>query len=221
MTHLPSVVPKQCREKCAFSTYLRYLITHGILRSMDSTLDLAPNAHGRQLTVAKRNVLISKMIDHMVEGYTSTHSLAKKLRVDRRTIDRYKPFADEIIAKSKFDRNAIRALQIRRTYTIIESLMNELNDLNKTYLRLDEHGKKVHYKSSSVKERVAIYGQIFKFSSHLALITGLNVETQVHVDAKKLVIVRSSTADAVANERDDVPHSDVIDVTPVNQPATP
>lgn len=182
---------------------------------MDNSTETAPLKRGQQLTVAKRNVLISKMIDHMVEGYTSTNSLAKKLRVDRRTIDRYKPFADEIIGKSKFDRNAIRALQIRRTYTIIESLMDELKELNKSYTRKDERGKTVTYKASSVKERVAIYGQIFKFSSHLALITGLNVETQVHVDAKKLVIVRSSTANQVENERADVPEGEVIDATGV------
>ena len=36
-----------------------------------------------------------------------------------------------------------------------------------------------------------IYNSIYKFSSHLALITGLNVETHVTVDPTKLVIIRS------------------------------
>ena len=167
---------------------------------MNGTTDTVRLTTGKQLTVARRNALISKMIDYMVEGYTSTNSLAKKLNCTRRTVDRYKPFADELISKQKFDRNAIRALQIRRTYQIIESLMDELKDLNEVITTVDDQGNEHSYKRSSVKERTAIYSQIFKFSSHLALITGLNVETQVHVDAKKLVIVRSATGKNVVNE---------------------
>lgn len=146
----------------------------------------------KQLQVAERNVLISKMIDLMTQGYMSTNALSKQCRVSKETIDRYRPLCDELIAKTRIDRNAIRALQIKRTYEIIESLMDELKELNKP-VNVAKEGEKPRYvKVSSVKERTAIYGQIFKFSSHLALITGLNVETQVHVDPTKLVIIRSN-----------------------------
>jgi hypothetical protein len=122
----------------------------------------------------------------MVEGYHSTAELARKTGLSRRTVDAYRPLVDNLIATTKIDRNAVRALQIKRTYTIIEMLMNDL---------------KV---SQGYKERASYYSQIYKFSSHLALITGLNVETQVHVDAKKLVVIRSNTRNEVQNERDDV-----------------
>ena len=83
-----------------------------------------------------------------------------------------RPTADELIGKMKLDRNAIRVLQIRRTYQLIEGLMTDLKG------------------ADTIKEKSMLYGNIFKFSSHLALITGLNVETQVNVDQKQLVIIR-------------------------------
>ena len=115
------------------------------------------------------------MLDLMAEGYYSTNALSKKLRVSRSTIDTYRPLVDQLIAKTKVDRNAIRALQIRRTYELIELMMEDLKQ------------------AETIKERSLIYGNIHKMSSHLALITGLNVETQVHVDPTKLVIIRSNT----------------------------
>ena len=130
---------------------------------------------GQQLVQAERNVLMSKMLDLMTEGYVSTYMLSKKCHVSRDTIDRYRPLVDELIAKTKINRNAIRSLQIRRTYNIIEMLMEDLKT------------------AVGAKDRSAYYNQIFKFSSHLALITGLNVETQVNIDPTKLVIIRSNT----------------------------
>lgn len=129
------------------------------------------------LQVAERNVLISKLIDFLCEGYMSTNALAKKLRVSRETVDRYRPLADEIIAKTKLDRNVIRNLQVRRTYELIEMLMDDLKNATG---------------ANSVKDRASIYGSIYKFSSHLALITGINVETHVNIDPTKLVIIRSN-----------------------------
>lgn len=132
---------------------------------------------GEQLKVAERNVLISKLIDKLCEGYSTTAALSKELHVSRRTIDRYRPAADEIIGKFKLDRNVIRNLQIRRTYELIEMLMQDLKQ------------------STEYKQRTAYYTQIFKFSSHLALITGLNVETHVNIDPTKLVIIRSNNGE--------------------------
>jgi hypothetical protein len=141
---------------------------------METTPVISKKKRGEQLLQAERNVLISKLIDKLCEGYTTTHALSKELRVSRDTIDRYRAAADEIIRKFKLDRNVIRNLQVKRTYKIIEQLMEDLKS------------------TSRVSERTQLYNQIYKFSSHLALITGLNVETTVHVDPTKLVIIRAN-----------------------------
>lgn len=168
------------------------------MRFMNTASNLAPKStrkRGQQLTIAERNVHIAKLMETMTEGYHSTAELARKTGLSRRTVDAYRPLVDQLIATTKIDRNAVRALQIKRTYTMIEMLMLDLKQ------------------ASGYKERASYYSQIYKFSSHLALITGLNVETQVHVDAKKLVVIRSNTRNEVANERDDVSEGQVIDVT--------
>ncbi len=141
---------------------------------MNTTEELVKRPQGSRFDVATRNVLIAKMVDELSNGYMSTYALAKKLKVARQTIDTYKPLVDEIIGKFKFDRNVIRNLQLKRTYLIIEQLMDDLK------------------KAKTIKDRTSIYGSIYKFSSHLALITGLNVETHVNIDPTKLVIIRSN-----------------------------
>lgn len=140
---------------------------------MDSTDVFDPKAQGKQLVAAERNVLISKMIDALCSGYSSTNSLSQKLKVSRMTVERYRPLADDVIGKFKLDRNVIRNLQVRRTYQIIEQLTQDLKS------------------TKGAADRAKIYGSIYKFSSHLALITGLNVETHVNIDPTKLVIIRS------------------------------
>lgn len=64
----------------------------------------------------------------------------------------------------------------------------------------------------TVKERSALYGNIFKFSSHLALITGINIETTVQIDPTKLVIIRSKPQEDGKRT--------VIDVTEQSTPVT-
>lgn len=141
---------------------------------MNSTDVVDPKAPGKQLVATERNVLISKMIDALCSGYSSTNALSRKLKVSRMTVERYRPLADEVIGKFKLDRNVIRNLQVRRTYEIIERLTSDLRT------------------TKGAADRAKIYGSIYKFSSHLALITGLNVETHVNIDPTKLVIIRSS-----------------------------
>lgn len=141
---------------------------------MDTTQDLPKLNQGQRLENTQRLVLIGKLVDELSNGYMSTYALAKKLKISRPTIDAYRPLADKLIAENKIDRNVIRNLQIKRTYLLIERLMEDLN------------------KTKDVKGRSLIYGSIYKFSSHLALITGLNVETHVNVDPTKLVIIRSN-----------------------------
>lgn len=140
---------------------------------MNTTEQLPTRTNGQRMVNAERLVLLSKMLDILCEGYVSTNALSKKLRVSRPTIEMYRPVVDQMIAKTKIDRNVIRNLQLKRTYLIIEQLMEDLRA------------------SKEVKDRTMIYNQIYKFSSHLALITGLNVETHVNVDPSKLVIIRS------------------------------
>jgi hypothetical protein len=139
---------------------------------MNPTTGITKKKAGQQLLNAERDVIISKLIDKLVEGLHTTNALSIELGVSRDTIDKLRPLADELIGKMKLDRNAIRVLQIRRTYNLIETLMADLKGCE------------------TIKEKSMIYGQIFKFSSHLALITGLNVETQVNIDHKQLVIIR-------------------------------
>lgn len=141
---------------------------------MDIDVLKARKGSSKTLVNAERQVLIAKMLDKLSEGYMTSYALSKQLHVSIATIDSYRGLVDELIAKTKLDRNVIRNLQIRRTYKLIEMLMVDLGTC------------------SSIKERSVIYGNIFKFSSHLALITGLNVETHVTVDPTKLVIIRSN-----------------------------
>lgn len=166
---------------------------------MDMNQTLTKKKRGQQLTVIERNVVIAKMIDLLCEGYHSTYQLSKKLRIARGTVESYRPLADKIIADMKLDRNVIRNLQVKRTYEIIEQLMVDLKS------------------SSSTKDRALIYASIYKFSSHLALITGLNVETHVTVDPTKLVIIRSNQrkkADQVQQTDPDEPQATDIGTVP-------
>lgn len=140
---------------------------------MDMSALEARKGSKKPLQNVERNVLIAKMIDKLTKGYYSTYALAKELKVSRSTIDNYRPLVDDIIAKTKLDRNVIRNLQVQRTYELIEMLMNDLKSAHR------------------VSERTQLYNQIYKFSSHLALITGINVETHVNIDHQKLVIVRA------------------------------
>ena len=151
--------------------YNKYLL---ICSLMETAVMISPKKQGERLVNAERTVLISKLVDLLCEGYISTNSLSKKLKVSRDTIETYRPLADELIGKLKLDRNVIRNLQIRRTYELIEGLIGELKQ------------------AKTAKDKTLFYNQIYKFSSHLALITGLNVETHVNIDPQKLVIIRSS-----------------------------
>lgn len=141
---------------------------------MDTDVLESRKGSRKQLVNAERNVLIAKMVDMLSEGWVSSGKIAKQLRVNRQTVENYRPLADELIGKFKFDRNIIRNLQLKRTYLLIEQLMEDLKQ------------------TKGVKERSLIYGSIYKFSSHLALITGLNVETHVNIDPTKLVIIRAN-----------------------------
>lgn len=154
---------------------------------METPQDVAPRKRGTQLQNAERLVLIGKMVELMGDGYHSTNYLAKQLRVSRATIDAYRPLVDKIISDTKIDRGVVRNLQIKRTYQIIEQLMLDLKS------------------SKDIKERALIYNSIYKFSSHLALITGLNVETHVNVDPTKLVIIRSGKPKRNSDTVNDLP----------------
>ena len=142
---------------------------------------------GQQLDNAKRLIVISKLVDYLSQGYYTTNALSKKTGLTRKMIDTYRPLADELISKQVLNRNNIRNLQVQRTYALIEQLMQDLKTC------------------TSIKEKTLIYNQIAKFSQHLALITGLNVETHVNVDYQQLVIVRASgKKSSITNETGDI-----------------
>lgn len=150
-----------------------HLFGTGYILLLMNGAELTKQKTGQRLTNAKRLVVIAKLADHLTQGYYSTNELAKMTGLTRKMIDTYRPMVDEVIGKQKLDRNIIRSLQLKRTYNIIEMLMNDLK------------------RCETIKDKTLIYNQIAKFSSHLALITGLNVETHVNVDHKQLVIIRS------------------------------
>lgn len=156
---------------------------------MNITPVIPKQKNGKTLTNAKRLIIISKLVELLCEGYQSTNKLSKILGVARATIETYRPLADEIIGKTKLDRNVIRNLQVQRTYQLIERLMNDLDTCN------------------TIKDKSLIYNQIAKFSQHLALITGLNIETTVNVDHQKLVIIRANNSEK--------PTQNIIDSIPV------
>lgn len=133
--------------------------------------------NGERLTRQERDDLIIELVKCLQNGHTSTYELAQLLKISGPTVDRLRPMADKIIINTLPDRNTIRALEIQRTYRMIEKLS----------LAFDGEKK---YRPSH-KMRMDISARILGFSKHLALITGLNVETKVNVNQKQLVITRA------------------------------
>lgn len=141
---------------------------------MEVTEELPKLKRGQQLVNAQRLIVIAKLVEELSKGYMSTYALSKKLKLSKDMINIYRPLADKLIAEHSFDRNVVRNLEVKRTYQLIEYLMDDL-------------------KSTKVlRDKIMIHGAIYKHSSHLALITGLNVETHVNIDPTKLVIIRSN-----------------------------
>lgn len=140
---------------------------------MVTTETLPKLKRGEKMNTTQKLVTLGKLIDYLSQGYYSTNELAQLTGLSRRTIDKYREEADRIIGSQKLDRNVIRSLQLKRTYNIIEMLMQDLK------------------RCETIKEKTLIYSQIAKFSQHLALITGLNIETHVNVDHQQLVIIRA------------------------------
>ena len=139
---------------------------------MDSEVIEKPK-QGERLTNAQRSVITAKLVDYLSQGYYNTYQLSKMTHLSYKVVQTYRGLADKLITDRVLNRSNIRNLQITRTYNIIEKLMLDLKSCK------------------SIKDKALIYNQIAKFSQHLALITGLNVETHVNVDHNQLVIVRA------------------------------
>lgn len=136
---------------------------------------------GQQMTNTKRFVVIHKLLEYLSESYYTTGKLAKLTGLSYKTVETYRPFVDRLLAERRVDRNTVRNLQVNRTYKMIERMVLDLDDIE---AHIKDVGRKIQLKAT-------IYGQIVKYSSHLALITGLNIETQVNVEQKQLVIIRA------------------------------
>jgi hypothetical protein len=148
---------------------------------------------GHQMVQAKRMILIGKMYDLLTSGYMTTYALSRELGVSRKAIDLYRPLVDDLISKSKLDRTVIRNLELQRAYRVIEKLMEDLNEIEEAYKPLvgGDALNAASYIDRKIKAKTLIYNQIAKHSSRTALITGLNIETQVNVDQHQLVIIRA------------------------------
>lgn len=136
---------------------------------------IAKKKRGQQLVNAEREILIKSLVDEMSKGYMSTRHLSRELGVSQATIEKYRPLADDMIRRIKIDRNVIRSSQIQRVYSLVEGLMEDLRA------------------AESIKDKSLVHNSIAKYFNHLSLITGLNVETTIHQDAKPLVIIRNPT----------------------------
>lgn len=145
--------------------------------SMDTTYGLTKRKQGQRLVNAERDVLVAKLIDYLCQGYDTTLGLAKLLGCDRSTVDSMRPAAMALIGKMQLDRNALRNLQVRRVYMLVEGLIKDLATCD------------------TVKEKSLVHSAIAKHHQHLALILGLNTEVQVHTGAQQLVIIRSEKQD--------------------------
>lgn len=154
---------------------------------------LVKHKSGQQMLAAERLEFVGSLVEIMLQGLYSDNQLSKMLKADRRTVNKYKPAALKLISAAKLDQGNIRALQVQRAYNRIERLTLELDNKNIT-----------------LKDRMAVHNQITKLEQHLALITGLNVETKINIDHKKLVITRAHP-DAIKKALN--PHQ-VIDLTP-------
>lgn len=138
--------------------------------NMDNTPAKRPV--GQRLTKGERDQLLVDMVGLLQTGYATNRQLAATLHVNPKTAEKLRPLADQIIAQDTPDRNIIRNLSVRRATTMIERLVNKLDDL-------------------SLSDELKVHDKIVKYSQHLALITGLNVETKINIDHKKLVITRA------------------------------
>lgn len=134
---------------------------------------IARRKRGQRLSKAERDDLIIELVKHLAARYDNTHQLAKRFNVDETTIDRLRPVVDKIIANSIPDRNIIRSLEISRTY----EMMGKLADMFE--------------KAKPENSKLNITHAMLGWSKHMALITGLNVETKVNVNQKQLVITRA------------------------------
>lgn len=139
---------------------------------MNTTTLPVKRKQGQRLLTDEKMKLVQALIGLLEQGFHSDNSLAQKLAVNTSTVRRYRPYADDIIRTTKIDRNVIRNLQIQRVYKLVDGLMNDLEA------------------AETNREKHMIHSSIVKYFQHLALVTGLNIETQVHIDPKKLVIIR-------------------------------
>ena len=139
---------------------------------METTTETTKRKQGQQLLTAEKMSLTLKLVALLEQGFHSDNSLSKRLGVNTSTIRRYRPYADDIIRKTRLDRNVLRNLQVKRVYSLLDGLANDLE------------------RAESTREKHLIHSSIVKYCQHLALITGLNVETQLNIDPSKLVIIR-------------------------------
>jgi hypothetical protein len=154
---------------------------------MQTTEAIAKRKQGQQMLTDEKMALTDQIYEEMEQGYHSINALSERLRVNRTTIRRYKPFAQKRFEAVKVNRAAIRTLEISRANRHREWLMNELTGC------------------TSIKEKMSVSNQITKVSQLIALLSGISIEAKVtqYNDPKQLVIVRAHP-DAVKSTMQEV-----------------
>lgn len=133
-------------------------------------------APSQRFTTEEKLELSANLAELLTLGYASTNALARQLNVDNKTVERYLPLARKVLQQLVPSREDYRAEHIARLRNVCQMILDDL-------ARLGEDGK--------AYERAALYRVLGQFMGQLALVTGLNVETQVNVDQKQLVIIRN------------------------------
>lgn len=154
---------------------------------------LIARTRGHKLTKREREELIIKLVDLLTTGYKTDSELAEQLQISRVTLNTLKPFADELLAVTADTQNVIRNQSIARVNRQIERITKHLEDGKLTF-----------------KEQMFAISTFTRLQSHLAMITGLNVETKINIDHKRLVVIRAhpdAVHKAISNEIEVTPRS--------------
>lgn len=128
--------------------------------------------------------MVERMADLLTMGVPSQRQMAIELNTTHTTIKKYLPLARQLLNAMVPNRDDYRAEHIARLRYLCRKAMDDLDKCEKPY------------------ERAHLYRVVGQFMGQLALVTGLNVETTVNVEAQPLVIIRNPEAQQVKTGQD-------------------
>lgn len=124
----------------------------------------------------EKMLLTQTIADLITLGYKTEVSMADRLKVNTTTIRRYKPYAIEMLNRTKLERRElIRNREIRRCYAAIEQITLDLQ------------------KAKTANEKSVLYSSLARFNQHLALLAGLTYDTKqlYNKQPNQIVIIRA------------------------------